>query len=585
MKINRLSNWKDDKSLDCMLFFALRIRELVFDYTLDTFKYPALNSTASCKEALDLIRDIEKENITSKALEPVIQELQWKIRKDLVVKSILGEDLKYYLNFGDIYNLKEIKIKLELLYNKIEPIRYCRIAEKLMGELIVGNKEKKVISQLATSYVSSLINQGFSQSYIYTAVNLHFFSSNKILDCNQIMDFFALFNKPKESYKVIIKCSNLLLELSSSAFAFTSRISETLLAEETALDQRNYLKSKRRNEVFFITEKIEAYDPISAKIIAERRINKLSKLFVFFHHKQHPDWCSKALIINEVSSNTFLLDERVSPMSKGRDLKPEKAAIKLNQLIRGLILHKESFAKYDRAIDLHGLAIENKYVENQLLQNWIAFETLLVGYSTKSKIDQVLDHLLPFLRFRYIERTIVEFSKDLMRFDQKFFSAQLKKIDIGNNINEKIAALITFDKYKTNRDEIYNHLEKSPLLKWRLSLFNKYFGSPNEVQEFIATHDLKINWQIRRMYRTRNLIVHAGRVPDFTEILVENSHNYLDLLVGTINEFSINGNIIRSIEQTIEEVSILNLKHEHLIKANKDKNLNENNFTQVLFGY
>ena len=231
------------------------------------------------------------------------------------------------------------------------------------------------------------------------------------------------------------------------------------------------------------------------------------------------------------------------------------------------------------------MSIENKYIENQLLQNWIAFETLLVGYSSKSKIDQVLEHLIPFLKFNYIYRTLDEFARDLMRFDSKFFSSEFKKITIGDNLKEKFAALISLDDYKLNRVEIYKHLEKSPLLKWRLSKFHDFFSKPEEIKKFIDTHELKIIWQIKRMYQTRNLIVHAGIIPDYTETLVENSHTYLDLLLSTINELSLNQNQIYSIEQAILEVSIRVNKQEKNLKAHMNKSMDGTNYTKMLFGY
>lgn len=584
MKVERLKNWEDKKELDCLLFFALRLRELVFDYTLDTFKYPALNSTASCSEALKLINEIEANNITSRSLETVIAELQWKIRKDNVVKYLIGEDITYYINFGDLNNLKEVRLKLELLHNKIEPSKYSRTSEYLLSKYITENKEKNKINSICSNYVSSLINSGFSQSYIYLATNIHFFSDKKIEEIDHLTSFFQLFDRKPESYKVVTKCSDLLKEISQSSSAFNSQIEEKLTPEILALDKKNYLGSIRKNEVYFISNKVIALDPVTAKLNAERRINKLSKLFVFYHHKNHPDWHLKSLVINDKSNNVFLLDEKTSPMSKGRDLKPKKAAVKLNNLIKGLSLHPSSFAKYDRAIDLHGLSIENKYIENQLLQNWIAFETLLVGYSSKSKIDQVLDHLIPFLKYNYLTRIIDELSRDLMRFDRRFFTSEFKKIKIGDTLLEKIAALISLDEYKLNRVNIYKHLNKSPLLKWRLSKFHDFFGKPEAIKEFLETHELKVRWQIKRMYQTRNLIVHAGIIPDYTETLVENSHTYLDLLLGTINELSINGNQVYSIEQAIEEVSIRVKKHEKYLKNQKDKTLDISNYKNLIFG-
>lgn len=477
MKLARLKNWENDNSLDCLLFFALRIRELVFDYTIDTFKYPALNSTASCAEALKLILEIESNNMTAKSLPPVIEELKWKISKDEIVKNLVGEDLQFYLNFGDLDDLKSVKIKLELLHNKIEPNKYCRETERVLLKLIEENKQKSKISTLCSNYISSLINLGISQSFIYRVTNVLFFSTMEISSTEKAAEFFRYFDREEESYLVILKASDLFKEIKNSSFAFNSEITEKLDDEILALDIKNFLKSINRNEVFYLAKNIKALDPLTAKMEAERRINKLSKLFVFFHHKKYPDWQSKALVINNKSKSTFLFDDKISAMSKGSDLKPKKAAISLNRLIRKFSLTTESFAKYDRAIDLHGISIENRYIENQLLQNWIAFETLLVGYSSKSKIDQVIDHLVPFLKYRYVERIINEFLKDLIRFDSIFFRSEIKKIDIGNTLIEKVTALICLDDYKANRGIYYSHLEKSPLLKWRLSKFHDYFSS------------------------------------------------------------------------------------------------------------
>ena len=44
----------------------------------------------------------------------------------------------------------------------------------------------------------------------------------------------------------------------------------------------------------------------------------------------------------------------------------------------------------------------------------------------------------------------------------------------------------------------------------------------------MEAHQKKVEWQIRRIYRTRNLIVHSGRSPIFLHALIENAHDYLD---------------------------------------------------------
>lgn len=579
MKESRLIHWKKDDSLDCLLFFALRCRELVFDYTLDSFKYPALNSTTICKEALKLIKKIDEENFTPKSIIPVLEELVFKLKSDLVVKHLIGDDIKYYINFGDYSNLKEIKIKIEILFNKLNSTKYIKHVIEELKQLIKENKEKRKIYELATNYISSLINAGFSQTYIYSTVNNTFFSTNPINDISALEHFFNCFEVEPKLYKCVFKVSDLFDEIAPSSNVFKIEILNQIDANTNTLDKKNFLFSKNKNERFLIANDILALDPVSAKNSAEIRISKLSNLFVFFHHKTQPTWSNSSLIIDETNIS-ILVKDKVSAMSKSTDYRPKKAAVKLNQLIRKIRLESSSFAKYDRVIDLHGIAVQNRVIENQLLQNWIAFETLLVGYENISKIDQVLKNLIPFLLIRYINEQINELLKDINRFDQKFFVKQIKAIPQGDNVLEKFTAILVLDSYKTERIEFYKKLKYSPLSKFRMAEFHTIFSKIDNIKEHVEKHKTKVDWQIKRMYRTRNLIVHAGVVPSFTETLVENSHNYLDKLISTINHLCIKENSISSIEQALKEIEILNSKKNALLKANTD--INENNYMKLL---
>lgn len=579
MKESRLKNWTKDEKFDCLLFFALRLRELVFDYTLDSFKYPALNSYTICKEALNLINEVENENFSVKSLEPVIEELVYKLKNDKVVKKILATDLEYYINFGDYTNIKENKVKIEILTNKLNPVKYLKVVTENLKDLVIENKQKRTIYELTTLYISSLINIGFSQSYIYLQINNTFFSNQPIDSFDVIQNFFDIFKLELKSYKCIFKVSDIFDEVKSSSNAFNMTITNELSDELKELDKGNYLISKNKNERYLIIENINKLDAVSAKHKGVELINNLSKLFVFFHHKTHPTWSNSALIVDE-EKNSFLIKEKISAMSKSTDHKPKKAAIKLNLLIKGLSLERTSFYKYDRVIDLHGLSVQNKIIENQLLQNWIAFETLLVGYNKDSKIDQVINNLLPFLMSRYVFVQISELLRDLNRYDIQYVRSKIKSIPIGDSLIEKFTALIILDDLKTERHELYNRLQYNPLLKFRISEFHAAFSKIENLEKHIQNHRIKVIWQIKRMYRARNLIVHAGTVPNFTESLVENSHTYLDKVINTINYLCIKENSITSIEQAIKEVQICVSKQSRFIKDTKE--IDKTNFTNVL---
>lgn len=582
MYIKDLRLWSKDKNLKNLLFFVSKVRELTFDYSLDSFKYPMLNACSICYEGIELIEEIEQGNFNEKSIIPVLEELKFKFNEDNVAKYIIGEYLEHYLNFGDFSNLKEIKTKLQLLSQKLHPLKYDEAITKQLKDIIVNNTNENLkLSSLTNLYVTNLINIGFSQSFIYKNIKTIFFSNTKIIDFEPLNELFENLRYEVQTYQVVFKCSKLLNELVHSSKAFNSLIVDQIPEDLIEFDKQQFYSSLSENQTFYICQNIKALDPVSAKEIAEKRINKISNLFCFYHHKENPKWDENTLVINLSSKYSFLIKERISSMSKGRDLKPKKAGNKLNRLINNLQLDENSFAKYDRAIDLHAISLQNKNVENQLLQNWIAFETLLVGYSKESKIDQVLHHLIDFLTYKYTESIIEEISRDLYKFNSKVFPKLIESIKIGSNYLEKLSSLIVLDELKTERHNLYNLLENNPLLKFKIYNYHKKFSKIKSIEELYKRHKKLVEWQIKRMYRARNLIVHAGVVPPYSEILVEHSHTYLDKLLNTINNLSIEQKI-NSIEQAIKEIEILEYSFFRYLSMNRDKQINIDNYKKLL---
>jgi hypothetical protein len=577
-----MKNWNKDKDLECLLFFAQRSRELLFDYTLDTFKPPALNSLAVCQEALDIIDDIENEIISKHSIEPILRELNWKISNDYVFKHLAGERLEQYLPSNyDGTNLKAIETNLRLLLKRVKPRNYAEECQKQLKELITENRQKRKIDKILTAYISSLIDFGYSQGFLYSTINKHFYTESvQITSVNQLDDFFNELKIQYKKYDVIFKCSSIFKEIKDSSNVFGCEIVETPALRTTEPKEKGFFKKWK--SLYVVCSKVEALDPLKAKEVVEEKLNNLAKLFIFFHHKKQPFWPTEAIIYQTDNASEYvILKGATSYMKKTNDLSPSKAGRKLNQLMDEFRFDRNSFSKFDRAIDLHGTAIENQRVENQLLHNWIAFETLLVGYSTKSKIDQVLESLVPFLKLNYTRRLAEYVSKLFIWYNQALFRESIKNVDEGEDVVEKFIAFACLEKYKTQRLDLYSKLDDHPLLKYRIFLLNKFFKTGKEISNFIEIHELKITWQIKRMYRSRNLIVHAGQVPDFTPFLVENSHSYLDLLLNTMINLSLEKRI-GNIEEAIQEVNLICQFHSKTLK-NHTGEVDENNFLKIIF--
>lgn len=142
MKFKGAKKWHLQEDLANLFFMAQRLDELFFDYTLDTYKPPALNSIYLCREAISLIHDVENELIDSANLHHVLEELEWSLTSDTVAKRLLNAPVKKFIIQDESIKLAETKVRLEVLERTLNPLRYieqCQIV--LLGEMESGSKK------------------------------------------------------------------------------------------------------------------------------------------------------------------------------------------------------------------------------------------------------------------------------------------------------------------------------------------------------------------------------------------------------------------------------------------------------------
>ena len=152
------------------------------------------------------------------------------------------------------------------------------------------------------------------------------------------------------------------------------------------------------------------------------------------------------------------------------------------------------------------------------------------------------------------------------------------------NLTEKIALLLVSKETENQRADLFQKMHKFVLLRNRCHTISERFNSTKSVLSVLRQHEEKVSWQLRRIYRTRNMIVHTSYKPPYTNILIENAHSYLDLIVSNLLELASAKNLIDSIDQAVELVKMKVKSHEDYLKASAEL-CDRNNFTKILFGY
>ena len=103
---------------------------------------------------------------------------------------------------------------------------------------------------------------------------------------------------------------------------------------------------------------------------------------------------------------------------------------------------------------------------------------------------------------------------------------------------EKFALLLALKDNSQYLVQITNALSDFPLLQYRVDNFsNHIFKDSKSIYEYIHRHENRIRWHIMRIYRNRNMIVHSGSSMPYRNIIVENLHFYVDVLLDTLIEY------------------------------------------------
>ena len=192
------------------------------------------------------------------------------------------------------------------------------------------------------------------------------------------------------------------------------------------------------------------------------------------------------------------------------------------------------------AVTFHSLSIDASSKENQLLDLWAIFETLLdiSQKHTGDRIQQVIKYLIPVLKQKYLFSLFEQLSNDIKNYSEKIYDYIVDK-----NVDMPILAITEFcllDDNEAKRNYVFSQINDFPLLKERICYYNKVLKTNNDIFKFVLKHTQRLEWQIMRIYRNRNLVIHNGRSMPYLSLLIENLHSYVDEFLNFIIDGFVN---------------------------------------------
>lgn len=540
----RIFRWRDIDSTQGLLFVAQRIEEALFDYTLDTYKAPSLNTHSRCIELSRAIGDVRARVLLEKNLIPIVEELAWSVSNDVAARNILGPLARRYsdLRHWSINDLDGLRTQTELLRAHLRSRQYERQLSREIETRLSDSQRKQELSALCTDLIVEWINRGFSRDYIFYKTRTFFFSpSGSEIDSNDRWgDFLKEFDHAPRKFEVVfrIKRSPLL-----SLFSEIGSLQEDLQARTMAPKEQRFLE-RAQDETFLRFTKIEQLDARSAVKRARTYIESAQRFIIYHSHKDTLDVHPDTLVYD--SDAAVVLKQSASAVHKERDCTEGSFPRTLQRMATaffGRSLDRDSQRRIRAALALHASAVSSADATVQLTSMWAALEALLPTFDDQAKISVIADNLCPALSRYYPLRLLSQLEADLRLCIPMEYDAVSGRLGARVADALRCAAIVAIPANEPLRDELYGALHSNPLLKFRMYQIMRATTSSDSLLKLISAHAMRVNWHIRRIYRSRNLLVHGGRRLPYLEGLVENIHSYFHKLMDSLMDVCSRRNI------------------------------------------
>lgn len=393
--------------------------------------------------------------------------------------------------------------------------------------------QKKLIVLIDYLYVE-LINKGFSKQYLYKIFQSIFIFCNDNTNFDkQLSVFYSIISKEDERFTVVFSINepsfNIIefKKIDSTYIQINKRykrINENLLSQEG----KEFL-SEKNNLVG-----IEFYTKDYYKAV-QYGIDKISKDLDIYHlgyNRKYYKVEQKCLTIgNSDPSKSSIIPSnyQIDGFFKSNAFVFNNLLLKVQNL-KNCKIDDDSFQKILSAIRYYRTGSESPELENKFLNYWIGLEFIFNSYNSEEKtIDRIRKYLTKCHSLIYIKRNLYDFHQTLKRLGIDRYIA---------DYNDDLKYLLNDRTYKSIIEN-----SNYELIKYRTQYFQKWFQEPNKITDVLNNHGKNLEWNITRLYRIRNEIVHNAAIKNNITTHISHLKYYLSFMLNSILDFMTENNV------------------------------------------
>jgi hypothetical protein len=434
---------------------------------------------------------------------------------------------------------------------------YKTALEQRIIDLFDTPRRRIELRQACGFYCSHLINVGFSKLWIQELVEEAFFTEDmSTANRTTLAQFFRKFVENPADFVVF---TSIGYELSRLLPSLGLRV---VAPKDVDQSVRAALESSGEELAHVAISEERAYDPYGAINAVHERLTSIRAFTYLRRETIACDW--EELMYVRGADVKVGRAIRTSGFNFERLTKATPTRATITSQRKYILRVRQNFdppsmERLLSSINTAALARTSPNRENQLISLWSAVEVLLSEPPTNTaRIVSYVHQLVPAICLRHVRRQFVAVFEELRLLYPQAFTNILRGEDefASHDPHTNFAAVICLEENELLREELCALLEENPLALHRLFKLYRDYGSSGEAAKAIKSHRNRVEWQVHRIYRARNQLVHSGRVPSYLDSLILNLAEYYGAAVATIIDRARREPSRSDIDQIVSEIGI-----------------------------
>lgn len=535
MKLQK-SQWPNTAEAECTRTFAERVLELTDHYSNDSYRHRTLSTSNKAFELAKWAMSVRQGLVPKPTLFEMIDEYIESLKDDPIIDEICEHDgiPRSSLMVSRTDSIEKMLASFKLYRDLIFPKYEDAAKRAIIQAALLGKKGKIKIVKLAEYYIPHILLTERSREIVHISAKREFFlAPGETSSQDRIRGFYHEVEPQQRSFQILIKCHKDL-----AGYLSTLLNSEIQEHRELPAHFRATVKPTRDS---FLQRRFEGTDPFMAAR-SMKLVTDILKSFSFIYpQKSEKSTIFAIYSFDPVSGAVYRVepDEFLNMGSAVRDPRARTRSIKtLARFALGSQNEKEEQAPeiFDALLTATS-ASQISDTNARLASLWSAFEALLptpMKDGVKStRITHFAGMITPLASFTYSRDIFYGMYADLSREDfcAQFYSF-VDQHGCGDNRFEKFLSVFFLSTKK--KREFIKIFSASPLLMLRAHNLDLIANDPERLRHTIDCHKMRVYWQIHRIYRARNDIMHNADSPPFSRPLFENATSYFKSLVLTL---------------------------------------------------